>query len=99
MLSLCAMLYASSLGFSAPAATTPTGCGTATGSLVELSPTLVIGVCSGGVLRVARAPKDAKAELMARESLIVEPGYPKSVAKYTVTRQGPVTTTITTDLI
>jgi alpha-D-xyloside xylohydrolase len=84
--------------------TAPSGCGTASGALVEVSSTLVIGVCDESVLRVVRAPKGgsltAKAELMARKSLMVSPEWPAGVPKYTVKRDAAGNViTITTSLI
>jgi hypothetical protein len=92
-------LVTTAAAFSPAPHDTATGCGVAPGSLVELSNTLVIGMCSDGALRVVRHPIDAKAALMGRRSLMVAPDFPSSVPKFEVTKAAGVTTTITTATI
>ena len=44
-------------------------CGTAPNALVEVSPTLVIGVCSDGAMRVVRTPTGSSAKRAALDAL------------------------------
>lgn len=76
-------------------------CGTSPGSLVEISDTLAIGVCSEGVLRIVRTPsgRSAKAALLGRKSLMADPAFPGTrVPQYEVSTSSG-TTTIATDLM
>lgn len=83
------------------AADAASGCGLAKGALVEISPRLVLGVCSDSTFRVVRSPgEDAKAKLEGRRSLMVRPGYGSGpVPQFSVTHQGPVTTTVSTSTL
>ena len=78
-----------------------TACGTAPGSLVEVSDSLAIGVCADGVMRVVHTPSNsttAKDALRARKSLMVDPSFPASVPSYTE-RTDASTMTIATSLM
>ena len=89
-------LLSTSLLFASAATpvTASASCGTASGSLVEIIPTLVIGVCADGVLRVVRTPSgvSAKAALLAKRSLMVDPNFPAGVPSFNVSNASGVVT-------
>ena len=85
----------------ASAIRTSQGCGTVPGSLIEVSASLVIGVCTDGVMRVVRTPPghSAKEELMDRNSLMVAPGFPSSTPNFTVSAGKSGEITVSTSLM
>ena len=73
------------------ALSSPSGCGTAPGSMVDVSESLAIGVCSVGVMRVVHTTSGylAKQALMDRKSLMASPDFPASKPDFTVTTDPP----------
>ena len=76
-------------------------CGTGN-SLVEISPTLALGVCSDTVVRVVRTPNaspTAAARMASIASLMVDPSFPSSVPKFTVDNSSATQTVVTTSTL